>query len=209
MGCGPSTQCASTVSGSDVTGWKPHAGEEDENGGGTRARFFRRGHAKSGGKRSNDEGQRTSPPLVHSYHCGGPSVSGGEVLPALWYSDCTKAAWKKDGASLAQDDTVLLYRIVLPRPPYEVWAFYNDTKDIQFYVTIHFYPHPEQRRELLMPLGATTVVWLEDGSQNGMDAGSAVAKLVVGPTETALAVEGHMVAYRIIVNGFPANFMMQ
>ncbi|EKF30135.1 calpain-like cysteine peptidase, putative [Trypanosoma cruzi marinkellei] len=204
MGCGPST-----VSGSDATGWKPHVGEEDENGDGRRAGFFRGGHAKSSGKRSNDEGQHTSPSLVHSYRCGGPNVSGGEVLPVLWYSDCTKAAWKKDAASLAQDDTVLLYRIVLPRPPYEVWAFYNDTTDIQFYVTIHFYPHPEQRRELLMPLGATTLVWLEDGSQNGMDAGCAVAKLVVGPTETALAVEGHMIAYRIIVDGFSTNFITQ
>ncbi|RNF00912.1 putative calpain-like cysteine peptidase [Trypanosoma conorhini] len=180
-----------------------------EGGGGT-------GEGSPAGRRSQlSEGRRGgtgrhgASAAAPSYRCGRPAVSGGEVLPALWRSDCTAAAWRQGEAPLAQDDIVLLYRIVVPRPPYEVWAFYNDTEDIQFHVSIRFYPHPEQRRELLAPLGTTTLVWLDEGREDEVDGGGAVAKLVVGPTETALAVEGHMVAYRIAINGFSTDVAMQ
>ncbi|ORC88954.1 putative calpain-like cysteine peptidase [Trypanosoma theileri] len=136
------------------------------------------------------------------YRCGGPNVVDGIITPSLSSANLTEAYWKRDHSDekskmTSSGATVLLYQIIIPRPAYDVWAFYNDTEEIHFLITFHFSPHPMQTREKLRPLGATTLVWEQDGT--------VIAKLCVGPAETSFAFAGHLVAYRVTIEGIPVD----
>lgn len=76
----------------------------------------------------------------------------------------------------------LLFRIVTAK---KEWAFYNDTKDYEFHVTVTFEEDCE-----IEALGKTELQQNEDGKWIG--------KVVVYPTETAMFIRGR-------INGFKSK----